>query len=694
MNLTQFRKDIISGKIDINHIPDNDIEELKHLSSKFTHKEFCTNEEMDEYYELIMILLDIYTYREDGFVVISDYDYDLLMNNYIINGGKLVHKSDVIEDPLQTRWKFVKHEAPGVVGTIKKIYDEAELYSWCKFNKEHKGIYWYRIAPKFDGISSAIKLSGKGEILQALTRNDGYEGQDITKVIRNCRNVSRIEKFAELHKIKKNDHLWIKTELVMDTECFEKCIQEKPYANRRSATSGIVNSPKNVHLAKYLDIIPLAVYNPQKETVDYIPLNSYTIEDYDSRGMMHEVEVLLSVIRNSDYPYRTDGVVLFPLMGNPSEDEKYFHTLDQDHFNPMDIMDDAIAFKVNTNEAITTVEYGYVSVGPLGYARPMIKVRPVEVNETTVTDVSLGSFDTFATMDLHEKEEVIVFSAGDVIPQAKLPESRHYKAKAPLIKIKKQCPYCNEKLTRSKGTYRCENEDCPRVNQGKIINFITKMDIKGVAEATIEDLYNAKLIKTIPDIFELKESDIIQLEGYQKDKANLIISEFQRIKDKEIPISKLLGALGIKGISRKKCQLLMKAIADNPDKLLKKKPEKMFFELTSIDGIGDKTAATFIDFLKDNHHLIADLMDIMNVSIDPNYIGNVVFTGFRDSDLQEKFEDLGYELSNRVNSETVVVINASYEMNTPKCRDAIEKNISIVHRSNVDVVLDQLSKRY
>ena len=76
-------------------------------------------------------------------------------------------------------------------------------------------------------------------------------------------------------------------------------------------------------------------------------------------------------------------------------------------------MDDAIAYKVNTAEALTQVEFGYVSVGRLGNAIPMLRVRPVEVNETTVTDVSLGSFDKFVNMDIHEGEQVLIYSAGD-----------------------------------------------------------------------------------------------------------------------------------------------------------------------------------------------------------------------------------------------------------------------------------------
>lgn len=684
MNVKKFRKDIISGKIGIDDITDDELLELRHLCDKYQKIKCCTHAEMDEYKDLIMILLDYYTYHSEGSVAITDYEYDLLMNNYIINGGEPITHADIIQDPLQTRWSFVKHEAPGMVGSIKKTYDEASLYLWWEKVYKHDGVRSFHIAPKFDGISSAIKISGRGKLLQAVTRNDGYEGQDITKVIDRARNIQDVlERYSSM--INKDEYVWLKTEIVMKSSSFKKCIEEKEYANRRSATSGIVNSPKNLHLAKYLDIIPLACYNPFEDTLTYEPLNSYVIGTKKASELMNEVYKLLSIIRDADYPYRTDGVVIFPL---PSVDE--FRNGFRD-FNRMDIMDSAIAFKVNTNEAYSTVDYGYVSVGPLGYARPMLHVHPVEVNETIVQDVSLGSFDVFASMDLHENEQVIIFSAGDVIPQAKLPEIRYYDTKAKLIKIKKRCPFCNEKLIRNKGTYRCENENCPRVNQGRIINFITKLKAKDVSEATIENLYNAKLIRKIPDIFKLSQEDIKTMEGYQDAKANLIVKEFQNIKHREITVSELLGALGIKGISTKKCRKIIDSLGGDYKRIFKKHPEKLFFELTSGDGIGDITASIFIDFLKENQELIVQLMDEMNIVLDRMYKGNVVFTGFRDPDLEERFEKIGYEISTNVNSNTKAVINASYDDDSSKCRMAIKKGITIVHRSMANQVLDDLS---
>lgn len=685
MNISKLRKDIVDGKIDLNNLSDMILEEIQHLAKKYTKIKCYTNEELDDCKDLIMILLDYYTYNENGDVIISDYDYDLLMQNYVMNGGTVLSHADNIRDPLQTRWEFVKHEVPGIVGTIKKVYDESALILWWENAKHYDGVQNFRVAPKYDGVSSAIKISGDGRLLKAVTRNDGFKGQDITKLIANTSNIQKVlDTYSK--KIKKNQYAWIKTEVVMSTLSYERCITERHYANRRSATIGIVNSPKNLYLAKYLTIIPLAMYNVNENTLSYNPLCSHVLQTNTTHGLLDEIYTTLSIIRDANFQYRTDGVVIFPLpyLSDDWDEIK--------EFNNMDFMDSAIAFKVNTNEGLTTVEYGYVSVGPLGYARPMLHVKPVEVNETVVTDVSLGSFDVFASMNIHEKEQIVVFSAGDVIPQAKLPDNRNYSLKSKLIKIKKRCPFCGEKLNRDRGTYRCENENCPRVNQGKIINFITKLKAKDVAEATISDLYNAKLIKRIPDIFDLTEEDVLSLEGYKEAKATLVVGEFQKIKNREITVSELLGALGIKGISTKKCRKIIDALGGDYKKIFKKNPDKLFFQLTSGEGVGDVTASVFIDFLKENQDLINELINKMNIVLDKTYKGNVVFTGFRDPELEEEFLKIGYEVSSAVTNKTVFVINASYDYDSSKCQAAIKKRIPIYRREYAKDILKSPSE--
>ena len=118
---------------------------------------------------------------------------------------------------------------------------------------------------------------------------------------------------------------------------------------------------------------------------------------------------MMEKIRDKKCPYRVDGVIRLPVLS---------------HFDRNDVMANAMAFKINTAENYTKIEYGYVSIGRSGKATPMLHVEPCEVNETTVTDVNVGSFPIFYRLGLHEGETILVYSAGAVIPQMKVPKDR------------------------------------------------------------------------------------------------------------------------------------------------------------------------------------------------------------------------------------------------------------------------------
>jgi DNA ligase (NAD+) len=353
-------------------------------------------------------------------------------------------------------------------------------------------------------------------------------------------------------------------------------------------------------------------------------------------------------------------------------------------------MEDAIAFKVNTAEALTTIKYGYMSVGRMGNAIPMLKVEPVEVNETIVEDVSLGSYDKYAAMDLHENETIIVYSAGDVIPQIKIPENREYPKTAEYLKIKKRCSYCEDKLERIGNEYKCTNSECIRIITGKITNFLTKLGVENVSDKTVEDLFNAKLLRSIKDLFSLEVGDISKLQGYGEASANNIVEEIKKLTKKEISVSSLFGALGIQDIGEKKCRKMFQEIT--LEDALEKSKKKIVDKVLQADNIGVITAEIFTDFILDNRNLIRFLLDNMNIKMDKKYKGNVVFTGFRDDNLTKKLDEIGYEVSTNVTSNTVAVISATNNEKSTKCMEAKRKGKSIVNIADVDKLLDDLKR--
>lgn len=637
--------------------------------TKFDELEIEYKETLEPF---LMLCMDYYVYSTDGDVLISDHMYDLVMNVYHQYSGEVLVYSDYIST--DTMWPFRKHEAPFMVGSVKKIYNYDELKDWLR----RTYAYGYRkilYAPKYDGVSAVVKVVNK-RIEIAITRNDGIQGQDITEAIRRCNFAKKVFKAYMPDG-------WYKCELVVSRADFDKLIQIKEYSNRRSATSGLINTPSNLEYAQYITPIPLAWCNLDGTKMKYLAGDfigamiknpfSFTTDD-----VYENIEFVLKTIRDADYPVRTDGVVLFPVMEG-----------DWSTPNTTDLMADAIAFKVNTEEAYSTAEYVYVSVGRLGKAVPMVHVHPVEVNETTVKDVAIGSVDKFASMGLHEGERVVVFSAGNVIPQIKLPDPREYPRKAPKFRLDLKCPYCGKDLKRETAgghIWMCLNKKCPHVQAGRISNFLDKVGLKGYSDSTIDQLYDAGIVKSISDVFKIpeRENEIAMLDGFGKTSAKLLADAVRKIIETPIEVSQVIGALGINKTSVKKCQIIFQAY--DIQELLKMPRSKIYRAVLNLDGIGDGIAHNVAYYIDENRDMIREILASMNVVNDVAAKGNVVFTGFRNDTYAKIFKSIGYPTSDTVNSNTVCVIYAG-DTDTGKCRQARRKGITLVHVAQIDDVV-------
>ena len=659
-------KDLLGEKIFIDDIKEKYGRAFTEFASKIITGGVNPND--PELVAFLKICLDVYTYSLSGEVLIPDSLYDQCMQVYRSGGNDLI----VYADTIGKKWNMIDHEIPGVVGTIDKVYTYKELKNYLS---RFRGIEFYTISPKYDGISASVKVKD-GEIVYAATRYNGIQGQDITALVKRASNA---KSFID------GEHRngFYKCELCVSTKDFEELKKIKPYANRRSATSGIINTPSNLEFARFVTVIPLAFYDPRREKLDYIAPGQRRVSFYSPADLMEDVENLLSKIRTRDFPFRVDGVVINPdrdKLGPPNE---------------LDLMDTSIAFKVNTAEGRTRIRYGYMSVGRTGKAVPCIKVEPVEVNETIVEDVSLGSYDKFLSMDLKEGEEVIVYSAGDVIPQIKLPDDRENFDNAPELKIDKHCPYCGERLERNYTEYACRNPNCIRVITGRISNFLDKLGVQGFSDRSVEMIYEALGIRTIVDFLHLTRGQIESIEGFSQVSSDNLIGELEAMMNRSVSLSKFFGAMGIENISEKKCRKIFEYVKLT-DILSgnKKKLDEIFWELQCTNGVGEKTASTFIEFVKDNLDEIRQLVQMFNIENDIRFKGNFCFTGFRpDQEHVDRIHRLGFEVSEgSVTGETRALFTASIEKQSTKSKAAIKKGIPIYPAHQLDEVLDQIEE--
>lgn len=629
--------------------------------------------------DYLMLCLDVYTYSETGDVLISDYTYDLLMNLYcrVTKSERLVYADYIMSSML---WPFVKHEAPFMVGTInRKIYDVDTLDYYLK-QLRRDGYQRLLYAPKFDGISAAVTIRN-GLIERALTRNNGVEGQDITEVIRRMNQTKKI--FT-----RDTPDGYYKCELVCTTEDFNQLMQLKPYKNRRSSAAAIVSAPSNLIYAEFLTAIPLAWVNFEGTRMKYLAFqyvdgyvdnpNSFDVADvYDN------ITHILRHIRSAEYPIRVDGVVMFPI-----------HTF-EDEPDTADLMSNCLAYKVNTQEALTRVEGIYMSIGRLGLAKPMVRLTPVEVNEVCVKQASLGSMSQFAAMNLHEREEVIVFAAGDIVPQIRFPEPRSYDKKAERLKMDIHCPHCGKKLRpkyESESNYYCVNPRCPRVLAGRIANFLEKLDVaEGFRDSTFYTLVQKNCISTIADLFTLhqKVSEVTNALGSRLEAEKLFKGLYQ-LKTRTFEVSQVIGSMGIDGISIKTCQNIFSDVS--LDYLLEMKKNRIYLELMNVEGVGPTVAAVLSDWLNENRDLIDFLMENMHIVPDRISYGTVVFTGFRNKEYAERFKAIGFPVTENVTRDTVACVYSG-DITSGNARKALNKDVPLVHVGQLDELLKELTAR-
>ena len=316
-------------------------------------------------------------------------------------------------------------------------------------------------------------------------------------------------------------------------------------------------------------------------------------------------------------------------------------------------------------------------MGRTGRAVPMIKVEPCEVNETIVEDVTLGSFQLFKAMHLYEGEKVVIYSAGDVIPEMKFPEKRMIPDGAQLLRIPEICPYCGSELVNA----TCPNPVCKRKITGRITNFLERTDITSdISDKTIEDLYDAKKIRNIVDIFKLQVNDIAGLDGYTQTGALKMINQFNTLRTTPISYSRFFGSLGCPGISLK----IASGIFDvtTMDELLRTKGWDRINLLMCVDKLGLTRAQIISDFIDQNYQEIYELMQIMNLVKDRKYFGNVVFSGFRDSSWEAKFDQIGFRVGDSVTRETAACIVAN--MGTTKAKAALKKGTPLYLSTDIE----------
>ena len=465
----------------------------------------------------------------------------------------------------------------------------------------------------------------------------------------------------------------------MSKASFEKANKEREangevlFANPRNAAAGSVRQLDSKITAKRnLDFMAYFIPNPkdygiktQDESLKFLRelgfVTNYKLNTIASNAeeIIRDIK-LLGEIRKS-LPYEIDGVVL--KVNNLEDEDRLGYTARVPRWG--------IAYKFPAEEVLTTLKEIKFTVGRTGKITPNAIFSPVHVAGSLISKATLHNEDYCITKDVRVGDTISIRKAGDVIPEVVrvLKERRNGTEKE--FQMLEYCPICHTKIVRkdTEADYYCPNEMCPARKIENIIHFASReaMNIDGLGESIIEDLYNENFIINITDIYDIDkyEEELMNLEGYGKKKIDNLKSAIKNSKNNSL--ERLIFGLGIRNVGAKTAKVLAKYY-----KTLDNLMTASYEELVNISDIGDIIAKSIISYFsnEDNKNIITKLKQL---GVNTTYINN---SGYEEKDefkgktfvltgslvnitrdkASEIIESLGGKVSSSVSSKTSVVV--------------------------------------
>ena len=470
---------------------------------------------------------------------------------------------------------------------------------------------------KYDGTSISLTYE-QGRLLRAVTRGDGTRGDDVTANVKTIRSVPLC--------LQGNDYpalFEIRGEILLPWAEFDRLNkereeQEEPlFANPRNAASGTLKQQNPaVVAARRLDAYFYYVLGEQLPAeTHYDNLEAarrwgFKIPDVIRRcRSMAEVLDYIAYwdVERKNLPVATDGIVL---KVNSLRQQKYLgFTAKSPRW--------AIAYKFQAERAETRLNSVSFQVGRTGAITPVANLEPVLLAGTVVKRASLHNADIIEGLDLHLGDQVYVEKGGEIIPKI---VGVNREARSMLIgdKIRfiRTCPECGTPLVRAEGEagHYCPNDiGCPPQIKGRIEHFVTRRAMNiNIGPETIEDLYNAGLVKDAADLYTLKVPDLVRLERWAIKSAHNLLDSLAI--SKQVPFERVLYALGIRYVG----ETVAKRLA-NSFHSIEALRAATFEQLIAVDEIGDRIANSVRRYFADerNCHLVERLQEIglqMNIS--------------------------------------------------------------------------------
>lgn len=605
-------------------------------------------------------------YYDDDAPEISDFEYDMLMNelkNLEKEFPEFVSKNSLTQKvggTVKEGFEKVEHAVP--LQSLQDVFSLEEVNEFClKMQKEN--VTEYVVETKIDGLSVALEYKN-GEFIRGATRGNGLVGEDVTENLKTIKHIPQ--------KLKEPIDIIVRGEVFIGKEDFDKLNEtldeDEKFANARNLAAGSLRQlDSKIAASRPLDIF---IFNVQKcETKEftshYESLKYLKSIGFNINPVLIPCDTIIKV-KNAiekigemrpDLDFGIDGAVV--KVDNLALREKIGTTFKTPKW--------AVAYKYPPEQKETVLKDIICQVGRTGAITPMAILEPVVVAGSKISKTTLHNEDFVKEKDLKIGDRVIIQKAGDVIPEVVRAVVEKRTGEEKDFEMPTTCPVCGGEVIRVPGqsVNKCIGIECPARNLRNIEHFASKeaMNIDGLGEKVIEQLYEKGLIHNIADIYSLKVEDVASLKKDGKKFAEKLINNIN--KSKENNLDRLITALGIEQVGAKSAKILAKRFGTMDDLA-----KANFGTLTFVDEIGEITANSIREFfmqdqtkdlLKKLKAAGVNMREIEDENSDNRFLGKTfVLTGtlenFTRDEASEIIEKFGGKTSGSVSKKTSYVL--------------------------------------
>ena len=574
--------------------------------------------------------------------------------------------------------------------SLDNSYSKEDLEDWeVRVKKMVDGDVYYTCELKYDGASISLTYED-GVLIKAVTRGDGFQGDNVTTNIKTIKSVPLKLKGDYPSKFD------IRGEIVLPWDGFNAMNEEREalglelYRNPRNTASGSLKLQDSAEVAKRpLDCLLYSITGNNLGITTQIEslqkARDWGFKVPDASKLAKNIDEVLAFINywdtaRHDLPYETDGVVV--KVNNLQQQEELGYTAKAPRW--------AMAYKFKAEQVSTRLREISYQVGRTGAITPVANLEPVELAGTTVKRASLHNADQIEKLDIREGDEVFVEKGGEIIPKIIAVDlTKRPAVSQPTVYIT-QCPECGTPLQRKEGEaqHYCPNDSgCPPQIIGRIQHYISRkaLDIEGLGGETVALLVQESLISNYADLYTLTAEQLLPLDRMAQKSAENLVNGV--LASTGIPFERVLFGLGIRYVGETVAKKLAKHYKSISAIMVASEEE-----LILVDEIGSKIAESVVAFFSKPEHLALierlqsygvqleisaeKLANQSDVLAGNSFVVSGVFEMPRN-ELKKLIEDNGGKVSSSISAKTSYVV-AGDKMGPSKLEKATNLGVTII----------------